>query len=291
MTERFLRSKTARQVFLLVMISAIVPTVLVFACAVTAVRGYSRAQIERRLDEATRLLGQQLADRLAAQTWQLQRLASEPRPRTGRVPGEAPRPDVDFEWIGVVDADGRVLETLQGSRRRSSGSSARPVPRSRRSIRPARNRSCRSSPRRRLTTPRGGSSGGSRPRRCSVRWRGPSMTGRWSRCSTRRAAWRARRRRRSRRRSSTPRARRNAPGALAWGDGPTPAWPASGRSSRAATPPCRPGLSCWPSRARRWKCPPRGCGGCCRRCSASRSRRSASWRRSRSGGGSRRSRS
>lgn len=113
-TERFFRSKTARQVFLLVLISSVVPTVLVFACAATAVRGYTRAQVERRMDDATRLLGMQLTERFAFHTRALGVLASELQHRAADGSGAAPRLDADFDWVGVVAADGRMVSTLHG---------------------------------------------------------------------------------------------------------------------------------------------------------------------------------
>ena len=118
---RFLRSKMARQIFGLVLAATTVPTVLLFAYAITFAKGHTEAQARRRMHDSTKLLGLQLLERLELRAGTLALVAAElgHQPPTG-----AARPlplGVGFDWIGIVGLDGRVVTTVQGPERTAIG--------------------------------------------------------------------------------------------------------------------------------------------------------------------------
>ena len=119
--RRFLRSKVARQVFLLVLAATTVPTVLLFAYAISFVAGHTEAQARRRMHDSTTLLGLQLRERLELHAGTLSIIAAEVRhhPLAEAVrwwPLEA-----GFEWVGIVGPEGRVETTLHGPERSAGG--------------------------------------------------------------------------------------------------------------------------------------------------------------------------
>jgi HAMP domain-containing protein len=119
--RRLLRSKIARQMFGLVAAAAIVPTVLLFAYAITFVEGHGEAQAKRRMHDSTKLLGQQLLERLELQAGTLALLAGEMRHHPTTDAARLLPLESGFDWVGIVGPDGRVEATVHGPERPSGG--------------------------------------------------------------------------------------------------------------------------------------------------------------------------
>ena len=118
---RFLRSKMARQILGLVLAATTVPTLLLFAYAITFAKGHTEAQARRRLHDSTKLLGLQLLERLELRAGTLALAAGELERQS---PTDAARPlpfGVGFDWIGIVGPDGRVVATVHGPERAAIG--------------------------------------------------------------------------------------------------------------------------------------------------------------------------
>jgi putative nucleotidyltransferase with HDIG domain len=111
----FLRSKIARQILGLVIAAATVPTVLLFAYAITFFEAHNEAQARRRMHESTKLLGRQLLERLELYARTLELVRSEIRNHSASDALRAAPVVAGFEWIGVVRADGTVEATLHGA--------------------------------------------------------------------------------------------------------------------------------------------------------------------------------
>lgn len=112
--RRFLRSRLARQLFGLVVISTIVPTVLLFAYSIAFIDQNLNSQAKRRMHDSTKLLGLQVLERLDLYADSLAMIVTGHAADTVRDGTWSSTAEVKFDWVGLVSADGSVLTTLRG---------------------------------------------------------------------------------------------------------------------------------------------------------------------------------
>ncbi len=113
--RRFLRSKLARQIFGLVVLSTLVPTVLLFAYSIVYVEQQLASQAKRRMHDSTKLLGLQLLERLELYADSLAMIAGEIAAAPEGERDVILTAEARFDWVGLAGADGSIVVTLRGN--------------------------------------------------------------------------------------------------------------------------------------------------------------------------------